>query len=108
MRTNLSVSRTFLTLISMILLIAVSAGTAFAKDRTVSITLTEEQLRLIQRAPLVEVTIQLTEDQISIIVHNFPRVVVTELTLSTACLRTDDIIMLEQAGRTGVNPIPSP
>jgi hypothetical protein len=104
--------KTLVTLISMIVLISVSAGTAFAEDNvripTVTITLTEEQLAVVEIRPLVEVTIQLTQDQISIIVHNFPKVEVTELTLSTAHVRRGDTVLLEYDGRTGINPVPTP
>jgi hypothetical protein len=103
---------TLVTLISMILLISISVGTVFAEKEgripTARITLTEEQLALVELRPLVEVTIQLTQDQISIIVHNFPKVEVTELTLSTAHVRRGGSVLLEWDGRTGINPVPTP
>lgn len=96
----------------MILLVSVSVGTIFAEEKirvtTVMITLTEEQLAAVELRPLVEVTIQLTGEQISIIVHNFPRVEVTELTLSTAHVRRGGTVLLEWNERTGINPVPTP
>ncbi len=103
---------TLVTLISMIVLISASVGTVFAEEdgRTpiAIITLTEEQMALVELRPLVEVTIQLTQDQISIIVHNFPMVEVTELTLSTAHVHRGGTVILERDGRTGINPVPTP
>ncbi|MCD4707241.1 MAG: hypothetical protein K8S62_05835 [Candidatus Sabulitectum sp.] len=96
----------------IILLASVFAGMAFAEDEertpTVTITLTENQVAILARAPEEEVTIELTEDQISIIVHNFPRVEISELTITTDHLGRDDTVVLEAEGRTGINPVPTP
>lgn len=96
----------------VILLVSVFAGTMFGDDeertKTVTITLTESQIARVERAPQEEdVTIQLTEDQISIIVHNFPTVEISELIISTANLGRENTVELEM-GRTGINPVPTP
>ena len=96
----------------IILFASVFAGMVFADDEertpTVTITLTENQLAIVERTPEEEVTIELTEDQISIIVHNFPRVDVSELSITIDHLRDDSTVVLEAAGRTGINPVPTP
>ena len=86
--------------------IVLLAGGAIAQEqRSVSIELNEEQLGMIGRTPEEEVTIQLTSDQVSIIVHNFPQVEVVELTLTADHLCADGTVTLEESGRTGVAPV---
>ena len=52
-----------------------------------------------------EITIELTEDQIAIIVHNFPRVEIEELTLGREHISDENTVELSTEGRSGVAPV---
>lgn len=86
----------------------VFAGTAFGVQReNPVIELTEEQVSIIvHNCPRDgEVTIDLTEDQISIIIHDYPEVEMEELTLGLEHLREDNTVELELAGRSTMVPV---
>jgi len=90
-------------------MLLILTGTALAAERNdpLVIELTDEQVAIIiHDCPRDELTtIELTQDQISIIVHNFPRVEITELTLGRIHLREDNTVELVAEGRTGVAPL---
>ncbi|MCK5034786.1 MAG: hypothetical protein KAS73_02755 [Candidatus Sabulitectum sp.] len=52
-------------------------------------------------------SIELTEDQIAIIVHNFPQVEIEELTVGRDHISDDNVVELAPAGRSGVAPVDS-
>ncbi len=89
-------------------MLLVLAGSAFAeREDFTTIELTEDQISIIvHNCPRDgEITIELTEDQIAIIVHNFPRVEIEELTLGREHIGDDNTVELAPAGRTGVAPV---
>ncbi len=99
--------RLSVSVISIIMLL-VLAGSAFAeREDFTTIELTEDQISIIvHNCPRDgEITIELTEDQIAIIVHNFPRVEIEELTLGREHIGDDNTVELAPAGRTGVAPV---
>ncbi len=90
------------------ILILVLAGSAFGqREDFTTIELTEDQISIIvHNCPRDgEITIQLTEDQIAIIVHNFPQIEIEELTLGREHISDDNIVELAPAGRSGVTPV---
>lgn len=90
-------------------LMLIIAGSALADTRTdpLVIELTDDQVAIIvHNCPRDELTtIQLTEDQIAIIIHNFPRVEITDLTLGRVHLREDNTVELVLEGRDSVAPL---
>ncbi|MEA3265609.1 MAG: hypothetical protein U9P42_01520 [Candidatus Fermentibacteria bacterium] len=91
-----------------VILMLVLAGSAFGeREDFTSIELTEDQISIIvHNCPQDgEITIELTEDQIAIIVHNFPRAEIRELTLGREHISDDNIVELAPAGRTGIAPV---
>lgn len=85
----------------------VFAGTALAQRVNPVIELTEDQIAIIvHNCPQNgEITIELTEDQIAIIIHNFPQVEITELTLGREHISRENTVELAPEGRTGVAPV---
>ncbi|MCK5842170.1 MAG: hypothetical protein KAH31_08380 [Candidatus Sabulitectum sp.] len=99
--------RLSVSIISVILML-VLAGSAFAeREDFTSIELTEDQISIIvHNCPRDgEITIQLTEDQIAIIVHNFPQVEIEELTLGRDHISDDNVVEIALAGRSGIAPV---
>ncbi|MCK5786401.1 MAG: hypothetical protein KAH54_07570 [Candidatus Sabulitectum sp.] len=95
--------------ISIILLLVI-AGTALGeREEITTIELTEDQIAIIvHNCPRgEEITIELTEDQIAIIIHDFPQVMVEEITIGTEHISSENTIDLTLAGRAGVAPIES-
>jgi len=91
-----------------IIMLLVLTGSAFGqREDFTTIELTEDQISIIvHNCPRDgEITIELTEDQIAIIVHNFPRVEIEELTLGREHIGDDNTVELAPAGRTGVAPV---
>ncbi len=91
----------------VLFLLVVFAGTVLAEVENPVIELTEDQISIIvHNCPRNgEITIQLTEDQIAIIVHNFPRVEIDELTIGREHISRENTVELEPLGRTGVAPV---
>ncbi len=99
--------RLSMSMISIILLL-VLAGSALGQEReNTVIELTEDQIAIIvHNCPRNgEITIELTEDQIAIIFHDFPQVEIEELTLGREHIGDDNIVELAPAGRSGVAPV---
>jgi hypothetical protein len=85
------------------------AGSALAEERTetVVIQLTDEQVSIIvHNCPRDEtVTIDLTPDQIAIIIHDFPQVEAREITVGRINLLDDNTVELMPEGRTGIRAL---
>lgn len=98
-----------LTTLACLVLLLTMAGNVLAEGRTdiLVLELTDEQVSIIvHNCPRDEtVTIDLTDDQISIIVHNFPRVEIRELTLGSIHLREDNTVELIREGDISVVPL---
>jgi|GEM_PF-4458178 len=90
-------------------LLVLVAGSALAEERTdtIVIELTDEQIAIIvHNCPRDEtVTIDLTPDQIAIIIHDFPQVEAREITVGRIHLREDNTVELMPEGRTGIAPL---
>ncbi len=95
--------------ISIVLLLVIAGSALGQREDLTVIELTEDQIAIIvHNCPQDgEITIELTEDQIAIIVHNFPRVVIEELTLGREHLSRENTVELVPEGRTGVSPVES-
>ena len=95
----------------LLAILLITAGTVVAEGRgdpgPLLLELTEDQIAIIvHNCPGLEtVSIELTEDQIAIIVHNFPQVEIEELNLGLDHLREDNTVELVLEGRTGVTPL---
>ncbi len=93
--------------ISFVVLLVLAVPALGGREDITTIELTEDQIAIIvHNCPQDgEITIELTEDQIAIIVHNFPQVDITELTLGREHLSRDNTVDLISEGRAGVAPV---
>lgn len=93
--------------ISIILLLILAGSALGEREDFVLIELTEDQISIIvHNCPRDgEITIELTQEQIAIIIHNFPRVEIEELTLGREHLGEDNTVELILEGRAEVAPV---
>jgi hypothetical protein len=96
-----------LVIAAVVLLSTAASSLAEGRTEPVAIELTEDQVAIIiHNCPRNEqIAIELTEDQISIIVHNFPQVEIEELILGRENIGENNIVELVADGRTGVTPL---
>lgn len=88
----------------VIILLAIACLSYAATDRaTCVLTLNDAQCKLVADARGAETNVQLTQEQISIVVHNFPKARVSSLKLASTHLNGKNVTLQVSSDGTAVS-----